>query len=139
HSVRTYGGRQGFHGVLEVESLADQLNQIVRLAQGRGGDELRSRDDRIAQRAADHQTTTELLRALGPNQKRDVPARLSESGAEITADRSGSDNENPHAHPARWMAYLMGILAEIRAHWRRTFAVRSCGPGPERNKDPKQK
>jgi hypothetical protein len=80
-------------GIVEVERLAAQQNQIEGLFQIGGPHRRRILQRDIAGRALDHQPKRrEFARALWPHQKRHVAPSLQQPPAKISADRTRADN-----------------------------------------------
>ncbi len=97
HGVRTYRRCERLDRTLEVVSFATQQHQIELRTQVCRQHRRRVGDRRIAEWAIDVQAVVaQLLRAARPYQKRHVATGGKESSSEVTANRTGSDNESTH-------------------------------------------
>src|SRR6185312_17003409 len=85
---------------IEVVGLAREEHDVVARPQLSGEHRLHV-DARIAERALDAQALArDLLAAPGAHQEGDIGAGLREPPAEIAADASGAEDEDPHPLPA---------------------------------------
>ena len=96
--LRTDGGGEGGHGVVEVIGLATQKHEVKRLFQSVRRHHLRRGQMKIAKGGTedDEAGPGQGLGAAQPHEKCDVAPGLRQPAAEIAAQGAGADHENSH-------------------------------------------
>ena len=95
--LRAHRRGERLDGIIEIEGLAAQEDDVERLLQLVGLNRRRVFKCDVAMRAFDDETgARQFGRALRPHQKSNVASGLQQPAAKIAADRAGSHHENTH-------------------------------------------